>query len=151
MYKNIVVIILGLGVIAGLGFVVIKSNNKNIEEGNIEKPIEVPVKPVENPANNLQEFGKAVTLKLNDKITFSDGLVVILTEINDSRCPKDVQCIWAGEISVVLELSGGKLSNPGEVRLGTAINTSANPEDYTLTLQNADEKSATIVVQYKKS
>lgn len=145
--------ILGLGIILGVGFAVVavvKTNNTFVEQGNTEKPVEVPETPKENPVSNFPEFGKAITLKLNDKITFSDGLVVIVTEINDSRCPKDVQCIWAGEISAVLELSGGNISQPGEIRLGTVMNKSANPEGYTIILQNANEKSVTIVVKYKK-
>lgn len=149
MFKKLVITILGLGVIAGVGFLAVNNSKKTVEEGDAK--IVIPTKPVVTPANNYEEFSRPITLKLNQKITFPDGLVVILTDINDSRCPKDVQCIWAGEISVVLELSGGKLSRPGEVRLGTVMTESVNVEDYTINLKNADEKSVTIVVEYKKS
>lgn len=39
-----------------------------------------------------------------DKLTFR------LTDLNDSRCPANVQCVWAGEAktSVELEFRGGK-------------------------------------------
>jgi hypothetical protein len=53
-------------------------------------------------------------------------------------------------VSVVLEASAGKLSDPGEVHLGTEIASTANPGNYIFTLQTADEKSATILVEYKK-
>ena len=148
--QKLILSILGLGVVVVLGFWVIKSNNKIVEQVNTDKPVEIPVSPVENPVNNYVEFGKAILLKLNERITFSNGLVVIMTEINDSRCPKDVQCFWEGEISAVLELSGGNISHPGEVRLGTVMNKSANTEGYTFNLQDANEKSITIVVEHKK-
>jgi hypothetical protein len=83
---------------------------------------------------------------LNEKITFTDGLVVALTVLDDSRCPKGVQCIWAGEISATFELSGGKLKNPGEIHLGTVNDKSMTVENYTITLVGGTETSATVNV-----
>src|ERR1035437_7932950 len=133
MFKKIILIILGIGVIAGLGFLIVNKNNqivKKVNEIPTPKLTEIPKTPVKSPTNNAIEFNKAITLKLNDKIIFPDGLKVVLTEINDSRCKPNVQCFWQGEVSVVLEASAGKLSEPGEVHLGTELTKTANPENY---------------------
>lgn len=142
--------ILGLGVISGLIFVVVKLNNKIMEEGNVDNSTELPTQSGNNGASPSPEFGKTITLKLSDSVAFSDGLNVILKEINDSRCPKDVQCIWAGEISGVFSVSGGKLTLSKEIRLGTANSKSMTFENYTFSLKNATGSSITIIVEYKK-
>src|SRR3990167_4059177 len=111
--QKVILVILGLGVVVTLGFVVVNEKNRNSEQEN-------PIKMPEKPMVILSEFDKAITLKLNDKITFSDGLNVVLKEINDSRCPKDVQCIWAGEIEGVF--TKGNTSGFAEIRLGTVNN-----------------------------
>ena len=151
--QKIILSILGLVIVIGLGFVAIKSNNKIIEQGNIGKPIETPVppittptKPTENPSNSPTEFGKLITFKLNDQITFSDGLVVVLKEINDSRCPAGVECFWAGELSGNFSLSGAKLTAIKEIRLGTINNKSVSLEGYIFSLKDATKNSLTIEV-----
>jgi hypothetical protein len=147
MNKKIILIIVALAVVVGLGFLAIKPNN-NSKEGGVEVPTPSPQTPIENPkpAESFSEFGKAITLKLNGKINFSDGLKVILTVIDDSRCKPNVQCIWAGELALVLEVSGGKISDPGEIHLGTTNNKSVTVQGYTFSLKSAAESSATIVV-----
>ena len=94
-------------------------------------------------------FSKTATLNLNDRTTFSDGLSVMLKEINDSRCLENVQCISAGEISGIFALSGGKLSASKEIRLGTVNNKSVSLEGYTFYLKNATKTSITIKVEKK--
>jgi len=95
---------------------------------------------------DVKEFGKTVGFKLNDQITFSDGLNVVLKEINDSRCKEGVQCIWAGEVSAVFTVSGGGFTSAQEIRLGTVNNKSVSLGGYTFSLKEATEKSITIEV-----
>ena len=120
---------------------------KNQQSTEQVKPDELPIDelPIEKPDASKVKFGEAITLKVNEKITFSNGLVVILTDINDSRCSKDVVCIWQGELAIILELSGN-ISEPGEVHLGTVNKKSVYVEGYTVSLEQATENSATIVV-----
>ena len=151
--NKIILTIVGIGAVIGLGFLAVKYNNKGNSEipaPASQVPIENPI-PVENPkpTESFSEFGKAIILKLNDKITFSDGLKVALTFVDDSRCKPHVECIWAGELAAVLEVSGGKISNPGEVHLGTLNNKSVSVEGYTFSLKNATTTSATIEVVKK--
>ncbi|MBI3888907.1 hypothetical protein HY311_03930 [Candidatus Nomurabacteria bacterium] len=138
MVKKIILILLGLEVLAGLGFLVVNKNNQTA------RPV------TENPIKNTTEFSKEITLSPSDKITFSDGLSVVLKEINDSRCPKNVQCIWAGELAGTFDISGGKLTTLKEITLGTINNKSVTLDGYTFSLQNATVNKITILVQYEK-
>jgi len=90
------------------------------------------------------EFNKPIDISVNDEVTFPDGLSLILKEINDSRCPLDVQCIWQGELSVLLSVS---IKNSlSDVRLGTVNNKEVSLKGYEFFLQSATETSATIIV-----
>lgn len=92
-------------------------------------------------------FGEAKTLSMNDVVTFSDGLELTLKEINDSRCAPDVQCIWAGELSVLFSIHEGAFgTRPVEVRLGTVNNQSVTKNGYTLTLTSGTPTEATVLV-----
>ncbi len=75
------------------------------------------------------------------------GLVLSLTAIEDSRCPKDVQCIWAGELSAVLDVS---LDTPAsehlEIRLGQVTRPQAEAFGAVIRLVAIDEASATVAV-----
>ncbi len=92
------------------------------------------------------EFNKTVTFKLNDKITFSDGLSVVLKEINDSRCKEGLQCISMGEISAVFALSGSGFNPSKEIRLGTLNNKSISLGGYTFSLKDATKTNVTVRV-----
>lgn len=39
-------------------------------------------------------------------ITTSQGLVIHLQNIADSRCPSDVRCVWAGQVNATLVVQG---------------------------------------------
>lgn len=106
------------------------------------------------------EFGKAVTLKINEVVSFYDSeegpvwtpATLSLKEINDSRCKPNVQCIWAGELSAVFMFHRSPVSSQlDEVRLGTVNNKSVIIENFNITLESATETTATIVVSQKVS
>ena len=57
-----------------------------------------------------KKLGDTFQLRANESVSFSDNSNVInlkLANIQDSRCPKDVQCIRAGEAIVILDLQIG--------------------------------------------
>lgn len=93
-------------------------------------------------------FGDLTILAIGEQIKFSDGLTVTLMEINDSRCYEEVVCVWAGELSFLLRITGGNVGNSfKEIRLGTATAVAgATENDYAFTLQGATETTATIMV-----
>ncbi len=77
---------------------------------------------------------------------FIGGLIVTLTNLADSRCKPDVQCIWAGEISASFTIVGGGISPSQTITLGTATKRQIIVGAYLITLVTADESSATITV-----
>lgn len=144
--QKIIISIFVAIILLGLLFVGLKPNDEIPKEINIPKSEEVVIIPTENPVTKITEFGELVSFKLNDSVTFSDGLNIVLKEINDSRCPKGVQCIWAGEISGSFVLTGAEFSSPGEVRLGTLNKKSIVLNGYTFSLKDATATSMTIEV-----
>lgn len=96
-------------------------------------------------ADTPQAFGSSVTLSVGQSVTYSDGLVVTLKEISDSRCPADVVCVWAGELSPLLNISGAGITDQ-EVRLGTTTAENTTAGVYAFSLKGATTASATIVV-----
>lgn len=153
--SKIIVVVLGLTIVAGIVFSVLKPN-KSTEQANINNPVqdisgkitEVVVKPLDTEAKLSLEFGKSFTLALNKVGTFTDGLNITLKKINDSRCPVGVECVWAGELSAVLELSSSTIISK-EVVLGTVRNKEVVSDGYTFSLKDATKESASIVVVKK--
>lgn len=58
-------------------------------------------------------------LTVYENVIFSDiGLKIELSGVNDSRCPANVQCIWAGNAKLNLTISGGVMQNAVNLCLG---------------------------------
>jgi hypothetical protein len=50
-------------------------------------------------------LSKSVSTNAHNIITLSDTYEVIISKVvSDSRCPKDVNCVWAGEVELVLSV-----------------------------------------------
>ncbi len=59
-----------------------------------------------NPIGPLQTLPIRVALSLKTPVTLEgQGLRITLLEVRDSRCPVYVDCVWAGEIRVDLEIA----------------------------------------------
>ena len=52
------------------------------------------------PKPTDKEDGSVVTLALGESGTFNNVTITPTELVSDSRCPKDVQCIWAGTVEV---------------------------------------------------
>lgn len=52
---------------------------------------------------------------------FGDIQVTALEVLEDSRCPSDVQCIWAGRVVVKTELKSGQTTKIENMELGSKI------------------------------
>lgn len=59
------------------------------------------------PAGTTAEIGQESILEPGQKVLYSDESLEIrfVEVVNDSRCPTGVQCIWAGEVSVKIEIN----------------------------------------------
>lgn len=57
--------------------------------------------------NSTYKLDDQIKVKINQNLTIeSEGLSVKLLKITeDSRCPSDVTCIWAGQIGVLVNVS----------------------------------------------
>lgn len=95
----------------------------------------------------LAEFGKMIAMNVKGKVIFPDSLAVSLNQINDSRCKAGVVCVWAGELSASLEVTGGRLgASSKEIVIGTVRNKIVSSDGYVFTLVGATEESAAITV-----
>lgn len=78
------------------------------------------------------DFNQDFELALNDSIVLSKSekeLGIILEAVSDSRCPSDVQCVWAGNavIKVRLRSASGSMESR-ELCIG-ACNVNTNLSD----------------------
>lgn len=49
---------------------------------------------------------QALTLQTGDQVPLDDqGVLRYVRTVNDSRCPVDVQCVWAGDVEVLFEVT----------------------------------------------
>lgn len=109
-----------------------------------EKPVPTP-KPT--PLPSYKNFDTEITMRIKGRATFSDGFMVDVEEISDSRCKPNVQCIWAGEITTLLSATGGSLgTTTREVRLGTTNNKMVTIPGYEITLSGATTAEVTVIV-----
>lgn len=52
--------------------------------------------------------GQAFTMHAGERVMFADSSALrYLHVVNDSRCPPNVQCIWAGDAEVAFEWTSG--------------------------------------------
>jgi hypothetical protein len=97
-----------------------------------------------------KKLGDTFQLKASESISFSDNsnaISVKLITIQDSRCPKDVQCIRAGEAIVILDLQIGDEQFKGlkvcigcekERAITDSTELKAKSKTYTLKLNSVD-------------
>ena len=90
-------------------------NNQNTNESNYNQNIKV-----------LKD--KTYVIK-DDK----EELAIKLVSVSDSRCPKDAQCIWAGEIVYDITI------NENKATLGTENNSSVEYENYIIKLADNND------------
>lgn len=93
-----------------------------------------------------------ITLKLGETAAFEGLLMTPLLVTEDSRCPANVNCVWAGTVILKLELRSGLGSAAQNVKLGEFVTTEAqkitfisvspqktttsiDPKDYRFTLK----------------
>lgn len=103
------------------------------------------------PPSSSHAFGTSVSVQTGETTLFSDGLQMTLVSIDDSRCKEGVVCVWAGELSPVLTLTGGTLTQASSVRLGTTSAPVMRAGGYDLTLIASTDTEATIQVDLASS
>jgi hypothetical protein len=78
-------------------------------------------------------MGETFELAINDiaYIESADLLVHFVNVTEDSRCPSDVQCIWAGQVTVVIELRQNS-TNTELGNLSLTMSGASNPPTSTI-------------------
>lgn len=64
------------------------------------------------------------TAGYDEKVQIGALSVTPLDMIEDSRCPKDVQCIWAGRVRLKIALYDGEQTSEPVLTMGTPLATS---------------------------
>ncbi|MBV8859430.1 MAG: hypothetical protein JOZ02_21030 [Acidobacteria bacterium] len=77
-------------------------------------------------AAQTARVGREFELKAGQVVTLDGGRLRIrfARVASDSRCPADVECVWAGNAEVLFEVGGSRWK--GKKALG--LNTNASPE-----------------------
>lgn len=82
-------------------------------------------------------LGKESTFRKDELSTSSDGkYTLLITDIQDSRCPKGVECIWQGEVVVKGEFTANGNKSPFEVH-SVVKDQNKQPEGYTIQVIDA--------------
>ena len=86
----------------------------------------------------------SIILKIGEKGVFRNISIEPIEVLEDSRCPRDVQCIWAGTLKLRIRINSGLGKSDMVVELGKYITTEAEEvrlleatgsEDYKFTLE----------------
>jgi hypothetical protein len=88
---------------------------------------------VEAPSQNGQSSseGGVFVLKLKEPTTQSGITITALEVLEDSRCPVDVQCIWAGQVRLRAKITS--IQGESEVIFITGLPVTIEAQDITLT------------------
>lgn len=90
--------------------------------------------------SSMQPLGQPFALPIGEIITLEDGGIIAFDGVSeDSRCPSDVQCVWAGQVIVDLTVTSPQ-SQSGQVSL-TLMGGQSDPiltGNYAITLLAVD-------------
>ena len=87
------------------------------------------------PATDASQEAQSVTVKINNEATVpKTGMTIAFTElVEDSRCPTDTTCVWAGNAKIKIRAT--KNGRSGDLELNTMHSKDPVTFDgYTLTL-----------------
>jgi hypothetical protein len=74
------------------------------------------------------------TLGSSMGITTSQGLIIHLQNVTDSRCPSDVTCIWAGQVNATLVVQGPTSKDTITVSMSPGKSSATPFDNYSIQL-----------------
>lgn len=133
-HKIITIILIILAIFLGVS--VYKQN----KQGTLIVPtasVTTPSLATSTPIKISEIFLKQISLSSLNYFEFSDGTVLSLKQVNDSRCASNVNCIWAGNVIVIFNLKKGNANERFELKFGTgAENSQFTYGDYKIKIIN---------------
>ena len=94
----------------------------------------VPARPGPGLAPTIGPVPNTVSLSIGEELLIAgDTQLRLLRVVNDSRCPSDVQCVWAGEVTLEFELSTPSGKSRFQLAKTTKPRASAKGVDFELT------------------
>ncbi len=88
----------------------------------------------ENNGDNYFDYGMEMEYRINQEYISDDqNLKFTITDINDTRCPSDVFCIWQGTALVTIEVSSPQV---GIITLSTHDNLIDTVGNYSFELKD---------------
>lgn len=105
---------------------------------------ETPSSALPFGADQVLALGTPAQLFEGDVVVFAtstaaDGTLVAVKGFTDSRCPPDVQCIWAGERGVTLEVTNLRTGQKSEISLKERTNPKVVLFGRTFTLRSVED------------
>jgi len=93
-----------------------------------DQPNPGPAATADRPASTAAalDSGAELQIAFDETVSFHD-LELRLLEVNDSRCPSGVTCVWAGEARVTLQVSRVKSDGKETVKLQLVLNGRNKP------------------------
>jgi putative hemolysin len=88
---------------------------------------------------------EGTTAVLNQKILNGGIYITPLQVVSDSRCPADVECIWAGEILIKVKLEKNGISKEIELKEGGTVTFEGN--NISLASVNPKNKATSSTIQ----
>lgn len=138
MNKQRFAILAAIGLVLAAAMVVLLPKNVVAPDPSVNLP--------QKPGGTA--LGTVIHLQLSGSATFEDGLAVSLVSIDDSRCKEGVVCVWEGELSANLRVSGGSITGVSkEVRLAGSTARSVTVDGYSLMLREATETGIDVLVE----
>lgn len=94
---------------------------------SLEHPL--PTEPLPGPS-----YQEQVDLPLDEALTVDNALCLRLTDVDDSRCPANAICVWAGFVTVTIEATLDGAAH--ELKLSSEDEQPAAVGDYRIALVN---------------
>ncbi len=98
----------------------------------------VPPKPATTPSDIIILKNGQGTLKLNQTGTFGNFSITPIAVVEDSRCPSDVQCIWAGRARIMFKV---KIGNSNGFEKELEVGKSAHDSDFVYELKDVSPQA----------
>lgn len=110
------------------------SGGNAVTQSPAPAPVPTPAPPpAPTPDAPPAPTSGTVVLGYGDEATVAPGTQLrFLRVVNDSRCPKDVQCVWAGEVTIEFELKSPSRKSRFELASARATSTAVGTLQFEL-------------------